>query len=187
MLEPPTDPPKTTTSQPWRAICACSSRIAAPPDFLEPPTLAHGRLESRSTWTTTVFNDYLDFPRVGQGFAIKRQTIEKNNGKLSNEATYGVTSHTSQSADVARLLAFNRHRSRVESHHYILDENRCTLRIGHGPANITSPRRFAVGLTNSKSRDSVAATSRRQLARTVRVVFDYLRTSNNSNSRLRLT
>ena len=49
------------------------------PDFREPLTLAHGRLESRAIWTTTRLNDYLDFPGVGQAFAIERQTIEKKN------------------------------------------------------------------------------------------------------------
>ncbi|MEA3410798.1 MAG: hypothetical protein U9R74_04580 [Pseudomonadota bacterium] len=101
-----------------------------------------------------------------------------------------MTSHTPQSADAARLLAFNRHHWRVESHHYIpdwnWDEDRCTLRTGHGPANITCLRRFAVGLIKSRSRDSVAATIRK-LARNVRLVFDYLRVTNNSKPRSRLT
>jgi len=36
------------------------------PGFSEPATLAHGRIESRSIWTSTRLNDYLDFPFVGQ-------------------------------------------------------------------------------------------------------------------------
>jgi predicted transposase YbfD/YdcC len=40
--------------------------------FQEPVTLEHGRLESRSIWTTTRLNEYLDFPFVGQAFAIER-------------------------------------------------------------------------------------------------------------------
>jgi predicted transposase YbfD/YdcC len=153
------------------------------PDFREPLTLAHGRLESRAIWTTTRLNDYLDFPGVGQAFAIERQTIEKKTGKVSNETVYGLTSHTPESADAARLLAFNRDHWGVESHHYILDwnwdEDRCTLRTGHGPENITRLRRFATGLIKSKSRDSVAATIRK-FARNVRHVFDYLRLTGNS-------
>jgi hypothetical protein len=35
------------------------------PDYSEPYTLAHGRIESRSIWTSTLLNDYLDFPFVG--------------------------------------------------------------------------------------------------------------------------
>jgi predicted transposase YbfD/YdcC len=153
------------------------------PDFREPLTLEHGRLESRSIWTSTRLNEYLDFPEVGQAFAIERHSIDKKTGKASTETVYGVTSHTPESADAARVLAFNRAHWGVEAHHYILDwnwdEDRCTLRTGHGPENITRLRRFAAGLIKSKSRDSVAATIGK-LARNVRRVFDYLRMTENS-------
>jgi len=59
------------------------------------------------------------------------------------------------------------------------DENRCTIRTGHGPENITRLRRFATGLIKSKSRDSVAATIAK-LARNVRRIFDYLGMTKNS-------
>ena len=153
------------------------------PDFREPFTLEHGRLESRAIWTTTRLNDYLNFPDVGQAFAIERQRIEKKTGKVSIETVYGLTDHAPKSADAARLLAFNRNHWGVEAHHYILDwnwdEDRCTLRTGHGPENITRLRRFATGLIKSKSCDSVAATIDK-LARNVRRVFDYLRMTGNS-------
>jgi len=51
------------------------------PDYSEPYTLAHGRLESRSIWTSTRLNDYLDFPFVGQIFAIQRHTVDKKQAK----------------------------------------------------------------------------------------------------------
>jgi len=154
-----------------------------PADFREPFTLEHGRLESRAIWTTTRLNAYLDFPYVGQAFAIERQRIDKKTGESSTELVYGVTSHGPESADAARLLALNRAHWSVEACHYILDwnwdEDRCTLRTGHGPENITRLRRFAIGLIKSKTSDSVAATIRR-LARNVRQVFDYLRMTGNS-------
>jgi predicted transposase YbfD/YdcC len=153
------------------------------PDFRQPFELQHGRLESRTIWTTTALNDYLDFPHVGQVFAIERRRIEKKTGKESTEIVYGLTDHTPDSADAARLLAFNRAHWGVEAHHYILDwnwdEDRCTIRTGHGPENITRLRRFATGLIKSKGRDSVAATIAK-LARNVRRVFDYLRMTENS-------
>jgi predicted transposase YbfD/YdcC len=159
------------------------------PDFSEPLTLAHGRLEQRSIWTTTRLNDYLDFPGVGQVFVIERPTLEKTTGKLSTETVYGITSHTPASADATGVLAFNRGHWTIEnSCHYTLDwnwdEDRCTIRTGHGPENITALRRFAIGAIKSKSRDTVAATIQR-LARNVRLVFDYLRMTDNSRSSLR--
>lgn len=92
-------------------------------------------------------------------------------------------------ADAAAVLAFNRRHWSIENRgHDILDgnwdEDRGTLRTGHGPENITARRRCASGLIKSNSRDTVAATIQR-LARHVRRVFDYLRMTDNSRSRPR--
>lgn len=157
------------------------------PDFSEPLTLAHGRIEQRSIWTSTALNDYLDFPGVGQVFLIARPTIKKTTGEITTETVYGITSHTPGSAKAAAVLAFNRGHWSIENGcHSILDwnwdEDRCTLRTGHGPENVTALRRFAIGVIRSKSRDTVAATIQR-LARNVRLVFDYLRMTDNSRYR----
>jgi len=158
------------------------------PDFREPWSLQHGRLERRAIWTSTALNDYLDFPHLGQVFAIERCTIAKKTGKASTEIVYGLTDHSPQSASPQRLLAFNRGHWGIEAHHYIIDwnwdEDRGRLRTGHGPENMTRLRRFAVGLIKSKSNDSVAATIAK-LARRVRRVFDYFRMTGNSTPRRR--
>ncbi len=158
------------------------------PHYSEPYTLAHGRLESRSIWTSTQLNAYLDFPFVGQIFAIQRHTLIKKTGKETKEMAYGLTSHSTQSANAERLLQFNRKHWGVESHHYILDwnwnEDRCRIRTGHGPENITRLRRFTTGLIKAISKDSVASTIR-MLARNVRRVFDYLKMTKNSQPRIK--
>jgi predicted transposase YbfD/YdcC len=155
------------------------------PDFREPLSLAHGRLESRAIWTSTALNDDLDFPHVGQVFVIERQRIDKKTGKASTEVVYGVTDQSSESARPKRLLAFKRDHWDIEAHHDILDwnwdEDRCRLRTGHGPENITRLRRFAVGLTKANSDDSVAAIDK--LARPLRRVFDYLLMTDNAKPR----
>ena len=156
------------------------------PDFRAPPSLKHGHNESRAIWTSSALNAYLDFPHVGQVFAIERHTREKKTGRTSTETVYGVTDHTPHSANPARLLAYNRDHWRVEAHHYILDwnwdEDRCRLRAGHGPENMTRLRRFAVGLIKANSDDSVAATIDK-LARRVRRVFDYFLMTDNAKPR----
>jgi predicted transposase YbfD/YdcC len=161
----------------------------AQPDFREPLTLAHGRIEQRAIWTTTRLNDYLNFPGVGQAFVIEREVIAKTTGKRSTETVYGLTDHTPDSADAAAVLAYNRGHWTVEnSCHYLLDwnwdEDRCTIHTGHGPANITALRRFAIGAIKANSRDTVAATIQR-LARNVRLMFDYLGMTANSRRRSR--
>jgi predicted transposase YbfD/YdcC len=115
---------------------------------------------------------------IDGGDAVKQTHEKKATGKRSTDTVYGLTDHTPESADAAAILACNRgHWSIENSCHYLLDwngdEDRCTIRTGHGPANITALRRFAIGAIKSKSRDTVAATIQR-LARNVRRVFDFL-------------
>lgn len=154
------------------------------PDFREPPTLAHGRLESRAIWTSTALNDYLDFPFLGQVFLIERHVTYKKSGKTSTELVYGITSHGTDTADPARVLALNRNHWAIENGcHYVLDwnwdEDRCRIRTGFGPENTTLLRRFAIGVIRATTHDSIA-TAIRKLQRNVRLVFDYLRMTRNS-------
>ncbi len=81
------------------------------------------------------------------------------------------------------MLRVNRGHWAIESCHYMIDwnydEDRSRIRTGHGPENITRLRRFAIGVLKSKGRGNVAEKMRR-LTRNVRLVFDYLRMSENS-------
>ena len=154
------------------------------PDFVVGPSLEHGRIETRRIWTTTALNDYLDFPHVGQAFVVERERIEKKTAKHSIDVAYGITSRTPDQANPQQVLQTNRgHWSIENSCHYILDwnfdEDRCRIRTGHGPENISRLRRFAVAIIKSKGLDSVAE-KMRQLHRNTRLVFDYLRMSKNT-------
>jgi len=154
------------------------------PDFIECTPPDHGRIEIRKIWTTAELNDYLDFPHVGQAFAIERHFTEKKSGKSSCEVAYGITSRSVDEADPERLLAINRGHWAIEnSCHYILDwnydEDRSRIRTGYGPENITRLRRFAIGIIKSKKVSSVAQ-KMREMTRNVRLVFDYLRMTENS-------
>ena len=51
--------------------------------------------------------------------------------------------------------------------------------MGYGPENITRLRRFAIGVIKSRGAPSVAQ-NMRQLTRHVRLVFDYLRMTENA-------
>lgn len=154
------------------------------PDFVDCNPPEHGRIEIRKIWTTTELNDYLNFPHVGQAFAIQRESTDKKSGEYSCEIAYGITSLTPAQADAQSVLATNRgHWSIENSCHYIIDwnydEDRSRIRTGHGPENITRLRRFAIGTIKSKGVRSVAQ-KMRQLSRNVRLVFDYLRMTENS-------
>jgi len=154
------------------------------PEFIDYAPSDHGRIETRRIWTTTELNSYLDFPHVQQAFVIEREVIDKKNGRLSRELAYGITSCPSDQADPQRILNTNRGHWVIEnSCHYILDwnydEDRCRIRTGHGPENISRLRRFAIGIIKSKGARSVAQ-KMRQLTRNPRLVCDYLRLTKNA-------
>jgi len=154
------------------------------PDYIDHAPLDHGRIETRKIWITTELNDYLNFPHVGQAFAIERHCIDKKTGKCTCEIAYGITSQSPLQADAKCVLTTNRgHWSIENSCHYVIDwnydEDRSRIRTGYGPENMTRLRRFAVGLIKSKGVSNVAQ-KMRQLTRNVRVVFDYLRMTANS-------
>jgi len=135
------------------------------PDFVMLDAPDHGRIEHRSIWTTTALNGYLNFPHVAQAFAVERLVIDKKTGKSSREMAYGITSRPPAQADARRLLEINRGHWTIEnSCHYILDwnydEDRCRIRTGYGPENITRLRRFAIGLIKSKGVRWVSSASR---------------------------
>ena len=138
------------------------------PDFTdESPKPEHGRRERRSIWVSSELNDYLNFPGVGQVFAVRRETVEVKSGKRRCETAYGVTSLSAQAASPERLLSLNRGHWAIEATHHILDwsfdEDRSRIRSGHGPENMTLLRRFAIGLI--KARGLAVAETMRNLAR----------------------
>jgi predicted transposase YbfD/YdcC len=154
------------------------------PDFIHCDPPDHGRIEIRQIWTTTELNHYLNFPHVGQTFVVQRESTDKKSGEYSCEIAYGITSRTPEQADAQSVLDTNRgHWSIENSCHYIIDwnydEDRSRIRTGYGPENITRLRRFAISIIKSKGVRSVAQ-KMRQLTRNTRLVFDYLRMSENS-------
>jgi predicted transposase YbfD/YdcC len=146
----------------------------------------HGRIEIRKIWTTCELNGYLDFPHVGQAFAIEREFTDKKTGKESHYIAYGITSRTKNEADAERILKVNRGHWTIEnSCHYILDwnydEDRSRIRTGYGPENMTRLRKFAIGVVKSKKpAGKSVAQKMRQMSFNVRAVFDYLKMTKNS-------
>ncbi len=146
--------------------------------------VGHGRLETRRIWVSSRLNNYVDFPCIGQAFAVEREVVNKKTGKLSREIAYGITSQRKHEADPEKILTINRGHWCIEnSCHYILDwvfdEDRCRIRTLHGPENISRLRRFAIGIVKATSSKGVAETMR-MLTMNIRLVFDYLKMTKNS-------
>ena len=107
--------------------------------------------------------------------------------RATSDIALGITSRTPQQASPKRVLAVNHGHWSIESVHYIIDwhydEDRSRSRTGFGPENITRLRRFAVSILKSfqKPAQSIAAMMRALCFRT-RLVFNYLRMTQNSST-----
>ena len=154
------------------------------PDHTTVDSPDHGRIETRHIWVSTALNDYLNFPHVAQAFKVQRITAYKKSTKQTRDIAYGITSKPPHLATAAQVLRDNREHWSIEnSCHYIIDwnydEDRSRIRTGFGPENITRLRRFAVGLIKSKRVRSVAQ-KMRELTLNTRLVFDYLKMTQNT-------
>jgi predicted transposase YbfD/YdcC len=118
---------------------------------------------------------------VEQVFVIERETVDKQTGEITKDTAYGITSRRKQEADAKRILEVNRGHWSIENCcHYILDwnydEDRCRIRTGYGPENITRLRKFAISVIKSKKLKKDTVTQKmRKLSFNVRAVFDYLK------------
>ena len=151
------------------------------PEVVDITAGEHGRIEIRRVWRTSELNGYLSFPHVGQVYAIERETLAKRTGEKTKDIVYGITSRKKQEADAKRILEVNRGHWSIENCcHYILDwnydEDRCRIRTGYGPENISRLRKFAISVIKSKkSTKETVAQKMRKLSFNVRAVFDYLK------------
>jgi hypothetical protein len=114
---------------------------------------------------------------------VERITFYKITGRKTREVAYGVTSKTPNLASAAYVLQDNREHWGIESNYYIADwnydEERSRICKGHGPENITRLRRFAVGVIKSKG-VRIVAQKMRELTMNIRLVFDYLKMTQNT-------
>ena len=106
-------------------------------------------------------------------------------GKKRTGTAFGVTSLSPEAASPERVLQLNRGHWRIEATHHVLDwsfdEDRSRIRTGHGPANTTLLRRFAIGLV--RQRGQAVAETVRAMARKPRRVPGILRMTGNTRPR----
>ena len=177
-----------------------SSQMPREADFAtRSPQPEHGRIEQREIRVATEPVHRLAFPWVGQVFMIRRTVRSyrsaKNGrpariGEPSVEIVYGITSHTPETAGAEAILAFNRaHWSCENRVHRILDdpatwnEDKCRVRSGHGPENLSCLRRLAISLILARGKP--VAPTIRELDRNPRLVLDWLRLSRNTQPRMK--
>jgi predicted transposase YbfD/YdcC len=77
-----------------------------PTDFQTARTVtkAHGRVEERTLTTSSLLNDYLDWPSLAQVFKLERRFTTVATGAVYHEVQYGLSSLTAAEASPQRLL-----------------------------------------------------------------------------------
>lgn len=132
-----------------------------PMDFRSATTVEKqaGRLEERTITVSSMLNDYLDWPHLGQVFKLERRFTQLSTGETEYEVQYGLTSLTAQLASPERLLKIVRSEWGIESGlHYRRDvtfqedQTRMTNKsMGRAMAIINN---LVIGLLNSQGFDN---------------------------------
>lgn len=112
----------------------------------------HGRLEKRTIYSTTLLNEYLDWPHVAQVFRLERLVYhdpEKQRSTL--HVVYGLTSLPPDRAEPDRLLSLVRQYWGIENGlHYRRDvtfhEDRTTMTLGNAGHTMAILNNFIIGL-----------------------------------------
>ena len=95
-----------------QTLFACERTAGGPVvhDFQTATTLdkGHGRIEQRRLTASSMLNEYLEWPGLGQVFALECEVIECSSEQRRHEIVYGLTSLSRTEASAARLLLLSR-------------------------------------------------------------------------------
>jgi predicted transposase YbfD/YdcC len=124
---------------------------------------SRGRLERRTLTSTTVLNDYLDWPDVGQVCQIVRETTR--NGQKTIDVQYALSSVGRDQAGAKRLLNWWRGQWKIENGlHWVRDVTLCEdasrIRTGDAPQNLAAMRNAIISCFRIEKIPNTAATLR---------------------------
>ena len=74
-----------------------------------------GRIETRQITVSSMLNDHLDWPYLGQVFKLERRFTSLATGQVETEVQYGMTSMVAKNAKPAKLLAIVRSEWGIEN------------------------------------------------------------------------
>jgi predicted transposase YbfD/YdcC len=120
-----------------------------------------GRLEERKITVSSLLNDYLDWPHLGQVFMLERRFTCLATGEVSSEVQYGLTSLPAQVAKPERILAVIRSEWEIESGlHYRRDvtfeEDQTRMTRKSMGRVMTIINNLVIGLLNSQGYENHA-------------------------------
>ena len=167
-------PSRTTSRRSSETSPSCSAQTLFPPEQTSKTTETttdkqHGRLETREIWTSTLLNEFVDFPHVGQVARVERTSQQVTSGKVRTEVVYLVTSLSPEQASPERLLALNRGHWEIENRlHWVRDvtfgEDLSQIRKGSGPQMMATLRNLVISLLRLYRQASGIAEALRDLA-----------------------
>lgn len=141
-------------------------QLAAERETNRSVTNGHGRFEVREVMSTTMLNEYLDWPGVKQVCRIAR-TTKGRKGKDSEKPTvsYAITSVSRERADAGQLQKWWREHWGIENKvHYVRDEafgeDRCRVRIGTSGQVLATFRNAAMNWLRADEVASITAALR---------------------------
>ncbi len=145
-----------------RADAALTAASLPPMDMRATTTMdkGHGRIERRHLVASTMLNDYLDWPGLGQVVMVER--VWQQGGATKHAVRYGITSLPPAVADAARLLALVRGHWQIENGvHYVKDvtlaEDRSLIHTGNGPGVMAILRDLVVSTLHRVGVRAIAA------------------------------
>jgi predicted transposase YbfD/YdcC len=156
-------------------------------DFLtvQKTNYGHGRLEKRTIQTSTMLNDYVDWPGIGQVYHLERKFDWIRQGKVyrsSCEVEYGITSLSRNQASPAQVLQYRRKHWFIETGlHYRRDvtfrEDATRMTIGAAGRIQATVHNLVIGLIK-RAGYSNAAKARRYFEGHIEEAFHLICTSN---------
>lgn len=131
---------------------------------------AHGRIERRRLQTSTMLNEYVEWPGVQRVFRLERQVIQKKTGEVKSQTVYGITSLSEEEADVDQLLTFVRQHWHIENKSHwvrdvVFDEDHSQLRRRRLPHVMATLRNAVISLLRAHGINCIAKARRRFAAR----------------------
>ena len=129
----------------------------------------HGRIERRTLKATTAWNDYLDWPGVGQVGQVESEVVK--DGKTSHEIRYFITSVSRPVAGGTVTQMGPGHWSVENRSHYVRDvtmgEDASRIRKRSGPEVMAAFRNATIGLLRTMGVTNIAEALRRNASRSV--------------------
>ena len=128
----------------------------------------HGRRERRTLKVTTALNEYLTWPGLAQVGQI--ESVVEQDGKVSHETRYFITSVSRDLGGASHLLVWGRGHWSIENRsHYVRDvtfgEDASRIRKGSGPEIMAALRNAAIGFLRTTGATNIAETLRRNAYR----------------------